>query len=168
MNKIAFENHLSFKEYLKLIFILTLKSKEIIWHICWIFSFIFLGFLSINDYMKNPESLNLILKSTGITITLLSLYPVFVFYRYKKKYFDKNSLLKEKLNIEFMENDLNINNEFFSKKIKYEKIYEINILKNYTVLYFYNDFLIINTKKNKMRLELNQNIEEIKTKGNTV
>ncbi len=154
--EIKFLNEISFREYLEVIKYLTFRSIKIIWHILWIFGFILIAYISYKDFVKNPENLNDILKSQILTYLLLLTYPLFLFFQYCRNYHSKNSIFKEKLNIEVNEESLFANNDFYSKKIDLTKVEKVQFFKNYILIYFYQDFLLLNVKilDNKTKNEL--------------
>ncbi len=147
MENLILNTNLTFKEYFKLILRLRLKSIKIIWDLCWLAAFPYLIYIAYNDYLKNPSEIKNILTANIITSILLLIYPMYIYYIYRKSYFSSENILRENILVEFDEAKITFKTEFSTNTIENEKINEIEIYDSFVTIDFYQNFIVINRRK---------------------
>lgn len=145
--KLNINTSLTFKEYLKYMFKLRIRSVRVIWDIFWFLSFPYLLYLSYNDYLKNPLEIKAILTANIITNTLLFIYPIYIYYSYRKSYYASENILNEKIEVEFYTKNTTFKTNFSTITIENKKINGIKIFDHFITIDFYQNFIIINRKK---------------------
>lgn len=153
---------LTFKEYFKLILRLRFKSNKIIWDLLWLFLMIII--ISFGDFSKKPLDIQNIMSNGFFKIFILILYPISIYYIYIKKFYSKNSLLKEKLVLEFQDNKISYKTHFITNIIENSNIIEIQKINKFIILHFDEDYLIINCL-HLTNTEVEKIIEKIKPNG---
>lgn len=138
---------LTFKEYFRLILKLRFRSIQLVWDLCWLFSIIYIPYLSYLDYFKNPAQTGLILKALVITLSLAFIYPLYIYFIYKKIYNSNDSLLKENIQVIFFESEIVFKTNFSENKIENDKINKIRIFTDFIIIDFYQNLFVINRKK---------------------
>ena len=126
------ETKLSFKEYLRLMFLLTYKKPFMVF-LSGIGVIMFIGslfyFLGIKVPVDKPPYFQLI-----FGFSIIALLP-FSIYRSAKKNFSSSGRLQEKITYEFLEDAIRITGESFNSELTWEKIYKITELRNWILIY---------------------------------
>lgn len=154
------ETQLSFKEYLRLMFVLTYKNPILVFLSC-IGVIMFIGalfyFMGFKVPFDNPPYFQLI-----FGFSIVALLP-FSIYRSAKKNFTSSGRLQEKIVYEFMDDYIRITGESFNSELTWEKTYKVTELKNWILIY--QNRLVANIiPKKSFANNLSEFKEEVKNK----
>lgn len=126
------ETRLSFKEYLRLKFVLTYKKPIMVFLLC-VGIIMFIGsifyFIGFKVPFDNPPYYHLV-----FGFSIIALVPFFI-YRSAKKNFAFAGRLQEKIVYEFLEDYIRITGESFTSEFTWEKTYKITELKNWILIF---------------------------------
>ncbi|POS00561.1 hypothetical protein Q361_1592 [Flavobacterium croceum DSM 17960] len=158
MENITIKSKLTFKEYFILILRIRIKSTKLFWDLLWIFLVIVI--LSKGNFTKDLLSLKNLLSNGYFKVIILLLYPVNIYFTYKKNFYSKQNLLNDNLTVKFQSDKIIYNSKLGDKEIENSEITEIQNINEYLIFYFREKYLIINCKF-KSNLEIKKIVKNI-------
>lgn len=158
MENITIKSKLTFTEYFLLILRIRIKSAKLFWDLLWLFLVIVV--ITKGNFAKDLLSIKNLLSNGYFKVLILLLYPVNIYFTYKKNFYSKQNLLNDNLTVEFQSDKIIYYSKFGDKKIEYSEITEIQHINEYLIFYFREKYLIINCKS-KSNLEIKKIVENI-------
>jgi hypothetical protein len=126
------ETQLSEKEFIKANMVLLAQKR-----ITWIAPAIGLLLLMSNLVTRNKSSslLGIFLVPIIYLIIFSAILPLLTWFRAKKLYNARSSRAKEKINYEFLDNQLEIRGESFNATLSWDKIHKVTATKNWVFIW---------------------------------
>jgi len=126
---------LQFKDYIRLIFLMTYRRPLIVLLSCVGFTFLIPSvqyFAGLEKLFEKPPFLQLI-----IGLSLVILLPVTIYWIARKSYFLSKSLQEDDITYEITDDKLKIIGESFNSELSWDKIYKVTEFRNWILIFQY-------------------------------